>query len=92
MNLEPEADCSDFRGNPEVPRRLVAGRVPSDPERAFLGAEPFDFSRHLGAVTPINALPGVRHISLRNNDFVTHRDHTIASDDAASRCRSADEY
>ena len=25
--------------------------------------------------------PGVRHISPRNNDFVTHRDHTIASHD-----------
>jgi hypothetical protein len=34
-------------------------------------------------ITRINSLAGVRHISLRNND---------SSDDAASRCRSADEY
>jgi hypothetical protein len=37
MNLELEADGSDFRGNPEVPRRLVAVRGPSDPGAAFWG-------------------------------------------------------
>jgi hypothetical protein len=39
MNLELEADGSDFRGNPEVPRRLVAVRGPSDPGAAFWGLD-----------------------------------------------------
>jgi hypothetical protein len=37
MNLELEADGSDFRGNPEAPRPLVAVRVPSGSGAAFWG-------------------------------------------------------
>jgi hypothetical protein len=37
MNLELETDGSDFRGNPEAPRPLVAVRVPSGSGAAFLG-------------------------------------------------------